>query len=159
VAAAASEVPSPSAPTSVASLIGANSPLALQGADDAAAAQQQATAPQQVAEASPPTADAPEGDAAANDESIDADPPAAHKGWRIQIAASPSQAAAEDMLDQALSKAGKVLAHASPYTEPVASTAGTLYRARFAGFTSKEAARNACTYLAKQKFSCLAINN
>ena len=126
--------------TSVASLIGANSPLALQ--------------------AEPPQPDAAaQGDAAVNDESVAADPPAARTGWRIQIAASPSQASAEDMLDRALSKAAKVLAHASPYTEPVKSGSGTLYRARFAGFTSKEAARSACAYLTKQKFTCLAVSN
>ena len=125
--------------TTVASLIGANSPFALQ--------------------ADPPQPDAAQGDAAVNDESVDADPPAARTGWRIQIAATPSQASAEDMLDRALSKAAKVLAHASPYTEPVKSGDTTLYRARFAGFTSKEAARSACTYLARQKITCLAVSN
>ena len=35
----------------------------------------------------------------------------------------------------------------------------TLYRARFAGFSSKEAARSACTYLSGQKISCLAVSN
>ena len=54
---------------------------------------------------------------------------------------------------------GKVLASAAPYTEPVQTGNLTLYRARFAGFSSKEAARAACAYLATQKFSCLAISN
>ncbi len=125
--------------TSVASLIGANSPFAL----DADTAQ----------------TDTAQGDAAANDESVDADPPTTRTGWRIQIAATPSQSAAEDMLDRALSKGAKVLAHASPYTEPVTAGSNTFYRARFAGFSSKEAARSACAYLTKQKISCLAIND
>jgi D-alanyl-D-alanine carboxypeptidase len=134
---------------SVASLIGANSPLALE-----------ADPPQdETAQADTAPGDAAQGDAAANDESVDADPPARHTGWRIQIAATPSQAAAEDMLDRAISKAAKVLAHASPYTEPVTAGGTTLYRARFAGFSSKEAARSACTYLSGQKISCLAVSN
>jgi D-alanyl-D-alanine carboxypeptidase len=124
------------APTTVASLIGANSIFALDGNDDA------------------------EGDTSADDDTADAPPPAnSHDGWRIQIAASPTKDGAEDMLDQALAKAGTVLAKAEPYTEPVQSGDSTLYRARFAGFSTKEKAREACAYLAKQKFSCLAIND
>ena len=63
------------------------------------------------------------------------------------------------MLDRAMAKAGKALAHASPYTEPVKSGGATIYRARFAGFSSKEKARAACTFLVKHKFSCLAVGN
>ena len=85
--------------------------------------------------------------------------PPRSSGWRIQIAAAPTQAGAEDILDRALAKGAKVLAKAAPYTEPVQTGDITLYRARFAGFTSKEAARAACAYLAKQKFSCLAVSN
>jgi len=104
-----------------------------------------------------------EGDTGVEDDSADAAetaPPASiQSGWKIQIAASPSQQSAEDLLDRAQAKGGKVLAQASPYTEPVKSGSSTLYRARFAGFASKEAARNACAYLTKQKFNCLAIAN
>jgi D-alanyl-D-alanine carboxypeptidase len=156
--------------TTVASLIGANSPLALQAADEtpaaetpaAQAADAQATnGPAQVADATPANGDdaTGQGDTGGNDESVDAKPADAHTGWRIQIAAAPTQAGAEDMLDRALARGGKVLAHASPYTEAVKAGAGTAYRARFAGFTSKEAARAACAFLVKQKFSCLAVGN
>jgi D-alanyl-D-alanine carboxypeptidase len=177
--------------TTVASLIGANSPLALQALDDpetpatrAAAAQagngasvadapppaQPAATPDAVAtqvaeatqaDATPATSDdaSDQGDAGANDDSADATRPDNHPGWRIQIAAAPTQAGAEDMLDRALSRGGKVLAHASPYTEPVKSGSGTVYRARFAGFSSKEAARSACNFLVRHKFSCLAVGN
>jgi D-alanyl-D-alanine carboxypeptidase len=118
----------------VADLVGANSVFALEATD--------------------------EGDAAVGDEVAAAVPPAlAPKGWRIQIAASPSQSSAEDILDRALAKGSKVLAKASPYTEPVQSGSTTLYRARFAGFANKEAARSACVYLAKQKFDCMAVAN
>jgi D-alanyl-D-alanine carboxypeptidase len=121
---------------SVASVIGANSVFALDATDTE------------------------EGDTDAGDEVADVAPPArVIKGWRIQIAASPTQASAEEILDRALAKGAKILAHAAPYTEPVKSGSTTLYRARFAGFASKDAARDACTYLVKQKFSCLAVAN
>ena len=45
------------------------------------------------------------------------------------------------------------------YTETVESGGATLYRARFAGFTSKDAACSACTRLKKAKFDCLALQN
>lgn len=178
VASVQAPTPAPAQPPindhlSVASLIGANSPLALEGADDAKSAQTPATqaaaaqagnaaltGASQVADAEAGTSTAPEeGDIGGNDESVDATPPDAHTGWRIQIAAAPTQAGAEDMLDRALAKAGKVLAHASPYTEPAKSGGGTIYRARFAGFKTKEAARTACTYLVRRKFSCLAVGS
>ena len=47
----------------------------------------------------------------------------------------------------------------SPYTEPVKIGHGTLYRARFAGFASKNQARAACAYLSKRDFRCLAISD
>jgi D-alanyl-D-alanine carboxypeptidase len=128
----------PLASASVASVIGANSLFALD-AD---------------------TADTGEGDTNADDDTTDATPPVAAKaGWRIQIAAAPTQAGAEDILDRALAKGGKVLASAAPYTEPVTRGDATLYRARFSGFASKDAARAACAYLAKQSFSCLAVSD
>lgn len=104
------------------------------------------------------TTDDAEGDITTADEP--ADPPARTlSGWRIQIAASPTQSQAEDILDSALAKGSTVLASASPYTEPVEVDGSTLYRARFAGFRDKDAAWAACEYLKKQKFSCLAVSN
>ena len=126
------------APTdTIASLVGANSIFAL----DAIAAE--------------------EGDTDPGDEAVDAAPAAgsALSGWRIQLAATPSQSAAEDLLDKALAKGSSVLAHAAPYTEPVKAGGTTLYRARFAGFADKDSARAACDYLTRQKFNCLAIAN
>jgi hypothetical protein len=133
----------PLATASVASVIGANSIFALD-ADTAAP-----TA----------TADSAEGDTADGDDTADAPPAASHRGWRIQLAAAPSKDNAEEILDRAIAKGGKLLAKAAPYTEPVQTGSLTLYRARFAGFSSKEAARAACAYLATQKFSCLAISD
>jgi D-alanyl-D-alanine carboxypeptidase len=128
----------PPAPATVASLIGANSIFALDAvADD----------------------DTAEGDTNAGDDAADVPPAPSKAGWRIQIAASPTQAGAEDVLDRALAKGGKVLASAAPYTEPVERNGSTLYRARFSGFATKEAARDACAFLAKQSFSCLAVSD
>ncbi len=101
-----------------------------------------------------------EGDAAVGDE-VEASqaPTTAASGWRIQIAATPTRAAAEELLDHALSTASSILADASPYTETVAVGDSTLYRARFAGFANQQAARAACAYLVKRHFECLALGD
>jgi hypothetical protein len=54
-------------------------------------------------------------------------------------------------------KAGKLLASASPYTEPVVKGSDTLYRARFSGFASKQKAVATCAALTREKISCLAL--
>jgi D-alanyl-D-alanine carboxypeptidase len=124
------------APTAIASLVGANSVFALDAADQG------------------------QGDASAEDDPSDAaSPGAVISGWKIQIAATPSQSSAEDILDQALGKAAPVLAKASPYTEPVVTGDTKLYRARFAGFANKKEARAACAYLTRRDFQCLALND
>ncbi|HZP18865.1 MAG TPA: D-alanyl-D-alanine carboxypeptidase, partial [Bauldia sp.] len=95
------------------------------------------------------------------DDSAGPDAPAAPAmvpaGWKIQLAASPTQAAANSILEKALASAPKALSGVSPYTEPVSKGDSTLFRARFAGFASKDAAWKACAALSKQKFSCLAL--
>lgn len=78
-------------------------------------------------------------------------------GWKVQIAAAPSEDSAQSLLDDAKAKGGKVLAAAKPSVEPVRKGDETFYRARFAGFESKEKARAACLYLKKRDVSCLAI--
>jgi hypothetical protein len=85
-------------------------------------------------------------------------PTKAMTGWKIQLAAAPTQSQAEEILDRALGQASKVLRSASPYTEPVVSGKTKLYRARFAGFHDKAAARAACDYLSKRDFKCLTIS-
>jgi len=127
------------AANSIAQLVGANSIFALEGEDG----EQQ-------------------GDTAFEEDAVEvAAAPATVNlsGWKIQLAATPSQQSAEDLLDRALAKGSAVLADAAPYTEPVEAGAGTLYRARFAGFSDKDEARAACAYLAKHSFNCLAIAN
>jgi len=101
-----------------------------------------------------------QGDAGGLEEDIEATAPAqAMSGWKIQIAATPTQTSAEELLESARAKAGQVLADATPYTEPVEAGNATLYRARFGGFADKETARAACAYLTKKNFNCLAISN
>jgi cell division septation protein DedD len=80
-------------------------------------------------------------------------------GWKIQLAATPTQSSAQEILERARAKAPTLLADASPYTETVVKEDVTLYRARFVGFADKDAARAACAQLVKQKFSCLALSN
>ena len=124
----------PGQPVSVASLVGANSIFALDAGD--------------------------QGDAAVEEDASDAaSPGAVITGWKIQLAATPTQSSAEDILDRALSGGASVLGKASPYTEPVVRGETTLYRARFAGFAGKNEARAACAYLAKRDFDCLAISD
>ncbi|HEX9568936.1 MAG TPA: D-alanyl-D-alanine carboxypeptidase, partial [Rhodospirillales bacterium] len=128
------------ASASVAQIIGANSIFALEAIEEL---EQQ-------------------GDAGGLEEDIEAAAPApatAMSGWKIQIAATPTQTSAEELLESARAKAGQVLADATPYTEPVEAGNATLYRARFGGFADKETARAACTYLTKKNFNCLAISN
>ncbi len=128
--------------TNIASLIGANSIFALDAADQ--------TDAQPV----------DQGDASSEDDSnAAASPGTVVSGWKIQLAATPTQSSAEDILDLALSKGSAVLASASPYTEPVTVGDTTLYRARFAGFANRNKARAACAYLTRRDFKCLAISN
>nr|WP_321456705.1 D-alanyl-D-alanine carboxypeptidase [uncultured Cohaesibacter sp.] len=79
-------------------------------------------------------------------------------GWQIQLSATPTLASANDILENARSQNKKLLSARVNHTEAVEKGNTTLYRARFAGFPSKESARNACAVLKKQKFACLALN-
>jgi cell division septation protein DedD len=124
----------------------------------------------EVAAAAPPAAIAPatltiavmtaEGDTTVveDNEIVAVEAPVA-TGWKIQIAATPTRSAAESLLERARSEAGQVLADASAYTEPVTAGQGTLYRARFGGFADGDEARDACAFLVKHDFACLALTN
>lgn len=78
-------------------------------------------------------------------------------GWAIQVASSPSEGEARALLDKTTKQAPTVLADASAYTVPFAKGGVTYFRARFAGFDSKDAAWNACNALKKKKIACYAI--
>ena len=59
-------------------------------------------------------------------------------GWHVQIGAMPSKENAVSQLEKARSQLPNVLAATVNYTETVEKNGTTLYRARFAGFTSKD---------------------
>lgn len=79
-------------------------------------------------------------------------------GWQIQLGATPTLSGANKLLTKARSKNKRLLASVLNHTETVAKNDEILYRARFAGFSSKKSARRACKILKKQKFACLALN-
>lgn len=78
-------------------------------------------------------------------------------GWQIQIGATSSRESAVDLLQRARSKAPGILSQVSYHTETIEKGNDVLYRARFAGFSSKKAAWAACGTLKKQKFACIAL--
>ena len=80
-------------------------------------------------------------------------------GWHVQIGAMPSKNSALARLEKARSTLPGLFDTVANYTETVESGGATLYRARFAGFTSKDAAWSACARLKKAKFDCLALQN
>ncbi len=79
-------------------------------------------------------------------------------GWQIQIAAVPSRSDALTLMKRARDDGGRHLASATPYTEAIEKGGVTLYRARFAGFSNKNAARSACRSLKRKSYGCFALN-
>ncbi len=79
--------------------------------------------------------------------------------WVVQIAATPVEATALDILSEAKQRVGTPLSSARPFTEAVASGSQTLYRARFSGFESRAAANAACEALKARSYACYAIAN
>jgi D-alanyl-D-alanine carboxypeptidase len=80
-------------------------------------------------------------------------------GWNIQIGATPTAEGAQALLEKAQSTMGTVLASVQPVTQEIDHRGTTLYRARFAGFSDQDEAREACAKLKRKDFSCLAIAN
>ena len=78
-------------------------------------------------------------------------------GWQIQISAAPSAEAAQALLAQAKTEGGAALKSASPFTEAVGTGANAVYRARFTGFSSKDAADAACSALKKRSYDCMTV--
>lgn len=79
--------------------------------------------------------------------------------WVIQIAATPNEDAAFDLLQRAQSRVGRSLISAAPFTEAVRSNGATLFRARFSGFEDAESARDACKALESSGFDCFATRS
>ncbi len=84
--------------------------------------------------------------------------PAAHDGWKIQIAAIDDADKASDMLSRAQAENQATLALAKPFTERVQRGDATLYRARFAVLDAN-AAEAACRSLKRTGFSCFATRD
>jgi D-alanyl-D-alanine carboxypeptidase len=82
-----------------------------------------------------------------------------HPGWHIQLGAVPTADGARELLNKAKASMGTELASLYPVTQEVDSDGTTLYRARFAGFSDKDEARDACQKLKRKSFSCLAVPN
>jgi D-alanyl-D-alanine carboxypeptidase len=78
-------------------------------------------------------------------------------GWQIQIGAVPTQEGAQALLEKAKASMGAMLAERRPLTIEIKRNGTTLYRARFAGFSDKEAARSACNQLKSKSLDCLAV--
>ncbi|WP_245417460.1 D-alanyl-D-alanine carboxypeptidase [Aminobacter sp. AP02] len=78
-------------------------------------------------------------------------------GWAIQVASSPSEGEARALLDKTAKQVPAVLADASGFTVPFEKGGVTYFRARFAGFETKDSAWNACNALKKKKIACYAI--
>jgi D-alanyl-D-alanine carboxypeptidase len=81
---------------------------------------------------------------------------AAASGWVIQIGVSPSEKMANDLLQSAQDKGGKVLRSARPFTVAFNSNGSQIYRARFGGFGDQKAAVDACNLLKKKGVGCWA---
>ncbi len=79
--------------------------------------------------------------------------------WSIQISAAPSDEAARALLAQAKSEGGAALKSANPYTEAVGKGANKVYRARFVGFESRDAATSACDALKKRSYDCMLLGD
>jgi len=101
-------------------------------------------APQPVAVASKPAVET-------------AQPELIETGWHVQIGAMPDKENAIRHLDNARAKLPGLFDDVANYTETVESNGTLLYRARFAGYQSKDAAWNACDRLKKAKIDCLAL--
>lgn len=100
------------------------------------------------------------GDDDADEAGIDnvttASTPRKDRGWTIQVGAAPSKEQAEDLLDKAKAKGGKVLRTADSYTVAAVSGGTRIYRARFSGFRGQDSAVNACNALKRRGISCWA---
>jgi D-alanyl-D-alanine carboxypeptidase len=83
-------------------------------------------------------------------------PPA--EGWIVQIGAAPSENGANSLLRDAASSINK-LSGFTPYVERFEKNGQVFFRARFAGFGDREAAKAMCNELKKVKMSCLAMQS
>ena len=84
--------------------------------------------------------------------------PVIHSGWIIQVGAFDGENEARQKLSAVQAKAGSMLGHADPFTEPVVKGDKTLYRARFAGLQKNEA-EAICRQLKRNDIDCMTVKN
>jgi D-alanyl-D-alanine carboxypeptidase len=77
-------------------------------------------------------------------------------GWTIQVGAFPSQEGADTRLEQARKSGIELLSNKPGFTMTREGSGGTIYRARFSGFTESHA-REACKVLKRNGLDCLAL--
>ncbi len=78
--------------------------------------------------------------------------------WVVQIGASPTAQAAEQLLSNATSKISALENYRS-YVEQFSKTGRTFFRARFTGFAEREQAINMCEEIKQNNISCLAVQS
>jgi D-alanyl-D-alanine carboxypeptidase len=79
-------------------------------------------------------------------------------GWIVQIGAAPSETGANTLLSNATGKVSS-LGGFEPFVQRFEKDGQTFYRARFGGFSGKDAANEMCKQLKQVKMSCLAMQS
>ena len=77
-------------------------------------------------------------------------------GWTIQVGAFPSRKGADIRLEQARASGIALLSNKPGFTMTRQGSSGTIYRARFSGFTERHA-REACKALKEKDLECLPL--
>jgi D-alanyl-D-alanine carboxypeptidase len=85
-------------------------------------------------------------------------PAALPEGWFVQVGAAPSETGANTLLSDATGKIGS-LSGFSAFVQRFDKDGQTFYRARFGGFSGKDAANDMCKQLKQMKMSCLAMQS
>ncbi|MEL6751305.1 MAG: SPOR domain-containing protein, partial [Pseudomonadota bacterium] len=81
----------------------------------------------------------------------------ARDGWHIQLAAGTDKDELHTLLERVQAKNPSLLGAAQIHMPRASGGSRPIYRARFAGFASKDKARRACNALKRQRVDCLAI--
>jgi len=78
--------------------------------------------------------------------------------WIVQIGAAPDETGANSLLSDASGKVGG-LSGFEAFVQRFDKDGQTFYRARFGGFSGKDAANDMCKQLKQAKMSCLAMQS
>ena len=79
-------------------------------------------------------------------------------GWIVQIGAAPTEQGATSLIHEAKGSIS-TLGTFEPYVERFEKNGQVFYRARFAGFGDRDAAKAMCDELKKARMSCLAVQS